>query len=300
MHLLVLAVMLACSGALYLLDGEGQRITDQREAVKQEKLEKQKEYEQSVDDFYANLQQKLDSYKADHAENIAISFYDIGSDKLLAANGTTAFDSISGSRIVLAIALADKLAEGTLDSSEKVYYDSTDYASGGGYISEHIEDKNSYTIDKLMTYMLEDADPIAANMLYRKLGGLTTVRNTINQTYGMKLNTTENKLTTNQGIDLLKILYSNKNKNSYYDKIISWMKDASPETLFYTEKTKGTLVHSAGTNAENTQDIGIFYTKHPFMLVVQAKDVDSAEEDISKLADEIYDQMINNYPEKAK
>lgn len=294
----LVAITVVCTFAcLFFLANEGQQIADAREAARQEKLEKQRNYEQSVTDFYSTIQQTLDKRKGLGAEGIALSFYDIDADRLLTTDGAAEFDAISGSRIVLAITVADKLAEGSLTASDKVYFDSTDYVSGESVITENAE---GYQVDKLLEYLLVNSDPIAANMLYRKLGGLTSVRKSINQTYSMELNTTENILSANQSMDLLKILYTNKNKNSYYDQIINWMKNSSSQTQLYTEKTAETVAHTAGSNADNHQDVGIFSTEHPYLLVVYSKGLDNAEEEISMLSDELFELMTQNYPKKEK
>lgn len=296
-------IIACCFLALFGLDRAGAKVVSrqEKEAIAQsdkEYAEAMKSFESKRDEVYKKIQAAIDKRADLTGESIAISFYDIDSKKQLELNGTAAFEAGSATKIELAMMIADKIAAGEISGSDLVYFHTADYEEGTGYLINHMEETTAIQVNKLLEYMVTYSDNIAANMLYRVMGEPSTVREYSKENYIKDLDTSGNFLTANQGIQLLQVLYANKNKNSYYDRFINWMKNSDFHERLETEKTADVLAHKVGSMNNSIHDIGIFYTGHPYMLTMFTRGTPDAEEEISSLSDEIYDLMVNEYPQR--
>lgn len=299
----VVSIIACCLLSLYGVDRAGAKVVKKQEEAKQAQQKKEQDqalttYNKEVDGFYQKIQAVLNKQADLNPKAVSVSFYDISSGKSLALNGDNKFLAGSTTKVGLAIEVADKIAKGEMSGSDTIYYHKEDYEEGTGYLVNHRSEAKAITVDKLLEYMLVYSDNIATNMLYRTLGGNEKVRNYIKGTYISDYETSDNLLSTNQAIQLLKVLYENKNKNSYYDKYVNWLKNTDFHERLETDQTKGVVAHKIGSIDDSIHDIGIFYTNHPYMLAVMTTGMNDATTNISKLSDEIYNLMVNEYPQK--
>lgn len=291
--ILAAGIILACLLSLTGLSTVGNRITQTQENIRHEEQVKTKKYKDSLDKLHSSIQQELDKQKKASPDYIAISYYDIDSKTLLNANGETPLEDNGISNLALEITAAEKIAQKKLSGTDKIIYDSTDFSSKKGYIVKHLKKKREFTVSQLMKLVVTDSDEIAANMLYRRLGGFSSVRNYIDQTYHLDLNTAEDRTSTNDCVQLLKILY--KNKSSYCEKIISWMKDEQKSPV-PNKVIPSIVVQNEKTNKGDSQKYMVLPAKHPYILVVSSSSSPEQQQRNTALSNNIYALMTKNYP----
>lgn len=301
----VLGIVLCCFAALYGIDRSGVKVLAEQEKVAQAQTRKENnqaetmaEYKKMQEQLFKKIQAAIDKRKDLKAESIAISFYDIDSGTKLNLNGSTVFAAGSTTKVAVALDVADKIKAGEMSGSDMVYYHQSDYEEGTGYLISHLDEAKAITVDKLLEYMLVYSDNIATNMFYRILGDYDGTREYIKEHYLSDFDTSDNNLTPDEGIQLLTILYENKGKNEYYDKIIDYLKNTDFPERLETTKTADVLAHKIGSVDNSIHDMGIFYTEHPYMLAMFTTGLDDAPGDISSLSNEIYDLMTKEYPMK--
>ncbi len=245
--------------------------------------------------YISSLKEQVTELVADSGDSVSVAYYDLDSDSGFSINGDETFTAASTIKVALAMMVADKIASGELSADESVAYESEDYETGTGIIQSDIQ--SSYTISTLLKYAIVYSDNIATNMLFRTLGGNETVRTYFYETY---LNQTtydlsENTITANDAITYLELLYENKDNNSYYDQIISYMRNTVFNVRLVTSLTKGNVAHKIGSIDSEVHDIGILYTDHPFLLAVYTNGVSDAESLISDITDLIYEKQSDSY-----
>lgn len=261
----------------------------------EEILKENKEVEEDKNvNYFSNIEKYINDKISKYGENISLSFLDIKTGEEINLNGDVYFTAASTSKLPLNMVLYDQVFEGVINLEDKMNYNDAFFEDGTGIIQEDIQD--SYSIEKLANYSIIYSDNIATNMLYDYLGGYTVVRNKFNEYLGYEAKHSGNQITSNQAKTYLKILYENKNKNPYYDKLINNLKN----TVFKMRMSKNIenemVAHKIGTYEPFINDIGIVYGKNPFILSIYTNSIIEAENLITEITDYIYNQQNLNYP----
>lgn len=278
-------------------DIEKENIIDK---IEEDKIEEIKENtkitnEQTIDDYFLNLENNIIEKVSQYGENIGLSFYDIKNDKSISINGDKYFIAASTSKVPLNMVLYDKVFNNEIKLDSKIDYNNAYFEDGTGIIQEDIQD--DYSIETLANYSIIYSDNIATNMLYDYLGGYSSVRNEFNKYLGYEAEHSGNKITPNQATTYLKILYENKNNNKYYNLLIDNLKNTIFKIRMEQDLIGGLVAHKIGSYETTINDIGIIYANNPFIISIYTNDITNADNLITEITNFIYKEQQENYPD---
>lgn len=108
-------------------------------------------------------------------------------------------------------------------------------------------------------------------------------------------NGTENILSSNDAMSILKQLYSGANDgNICYQKIIEGLKNTDFHDRLDRNIDHALVAHKIGNLSEATNDIGLFYTNKPYILTVYTSDLANPNDVITGISDLVYDYKIEH------
>lgn len=259
---------------------------------KEKQIQNVQQEELNKENYFFNLEKKINEKISIYGDSIGFAFYDINSNTKIQINGDKYFNAASTSKVPLNMVLYDKVFNGEINLNSSVYYNNEYFEDGTGIIQFNIQ--SSYTLNQLCEYSIKYSDNIATNMLYEYLGGYSSVRYWFDNYLGYNANHSGNMITPNQSNTYLKILYENKNNNPYYDILIDNLKNTQFKIRMEQNLTNGIVAHKIGTYSSFVNDIGIVYAKNPFILSIFTDNIGCSETLITDLTDFLYVEQNKN------
>lgn len=245
---------------------------------------------------YDVLKSEIEKYILDYNFEFGIYYEDINTKSSFGINESKEFLAASTTKLPLNYMLYKYAEEGKIDLEDKAKYLSEDYEAGAGVI-QNSNVGSVYTLRELAKHSIRESDNIAKNMLFRVLGGTAFCRNYFNS-IGGKVNTPERNITCAKDMGLyLKLAHEFSISNpDLGSEIITNLQntiynDRLPKLLSKEIK----IAHKIGNYEGNIHDVGIVYTKNPFIICVLTNNSDNEEEatnfisDISKM---VYDFQV--------
>jgi len=256
--------------------------------IKQEKLIKilKQQKEEKLD----KLENQIKVYLGSNINNIGLSYYDINSGRKMIINGSNTFLAGSTIKVQMNMVLADLFKNGQASVNEKLQYTPDCYETGTGILqgTDFAELQNPLPIMLLSKYSIIHSDNIATNMIIKSIG-YEKLRDDIDIKLGHVTNHSGNYITANDETKLLKILYENPTKNPYYPIIIKNMKNTDFHDRIDLYIPRDIVAHKIGDYDSYVNDVGIIYTKQPFILSVYTNEVVNANQVIAHVSKMIYD-----------
>lgn len=238
-------------------------------------------------------QNKLINYLGNNLNNIGIVYYDIDSKQEITINPNKVFLAGSTVKVQLNMVLANMFQSGQIKENEMLSYKSSDYEAGTGILQGQ-NLSNPFPITTLSDYSIIHSDNIATNMLLDRIG-YQTFRNSVDTMLNQTTDHSGNYITPSQETTLLTELYENKNKNPYYSNIISDMKNTDFHDRLDKYIDHSIVAHKIGDYDDYVNDVGIFYTKKPYILTVYTQGVSNADEVIAQISKMIYDYQLSKW-----
>lgn len=240
------------------------------------------------------LEQKIKTYIGSKIKGFGLVYYDLNSGKSIVINGDKTFTAASTIKVPMNMVLFDMISEGSIDINEKLsYVKSSDYEGGTGILQNN---KNNILGSPIPLRILSDysiiySDNIATRMIIRRLGR-ENMKSRFDAKTGHKTNHAGNYITPNDAAAFLKLLYKNPGNNPYYPQLIETMK----KTTFHDRIDKylpyDMVAHKIGNYEGYTNDIGIVFTKNPYVLVIYTENVPGGTEMIAQISKMIYNEQI--------
>ena len=239
-----------------------------------------------------DLKIKIDSTIGSNKNNVAVAYYDINTGDSIMINENMSFLAASTVKVPINMLLYDMIYEGKINKNEKLTYTDEDYEDGAGILQGQDLSK-PIAVSDLSRYSIIYSDNIAINMLLDRIG--TDNRfNYLESILGHNVDRSDNYTTAYDSLQILERLYENPDNNPYYQNLINLMEN----TIYHDRIDKlipqHIVAHKIGDYNEYVNDMGIVYTKDPYILVILTKDVPDANELIGQISKVIYDNVISN------
>lgn len=233
------------------------------------------------------LENKIKSYLGNNISKVGLSYYDIDNNKQIVINGDKQFLAASTVKVQMNMVLFDMMQSGQVKEYETLKYNNSFYEGGAGILQGQDLSK-PLSIKLLSDYSIIYSDNIATNMIMHRIG-YSYMRDLIDKKLEHATDHSGNYITANDETKLLKLLYYNYDNNPFYSQIVETMK----KTVFHDRIDlyipHSTVAHKIGNYGFYVNDVGIIFTKHPYILSIYTNNLPNANETIAHISKLIYD-----------
>lgn len=239
-----------------------------------------------------DLKIKIDSTIGINKNNVAIAYYDINTGDSIKINENISFLAASTVKVPINMLLYDMVYKGEINENEKLTYTDGDYEEGAGILQGQDLSQPLSIID-LSRYSIIYSDNIAINMIIDRVGienRFAYLESILNH----NVDHNENYTTADDSLKILKRLYENPDNNPYYENLINLIKNTVYHDRIDKLIPQQIVAHKIGDYNEYVNDIGIVYTKNPYIIVILTKNIPNANELIGQISKIIYDNVIDN------
>lgn len=258
--------------------------------VKEQRLINQKEKAEKlleIKNKKTELENQLKDYLGKNINNIGLSYYDINSNNEIIINGDKTFLAASTIKVQMNMVLGDLIQSGEVNVNESLKYTEDSYEEGTG-ILRYQDLSKPIPLSLLSDYSILHSDNIATNMIIKRIN-YYKMRELIDDKLGHATDNSNNYITAKDETTLLEILYSNSNNNPVYSRLIENMKNTDSHDRLDLYLPHYIVAHKIGNYNNYVNDVGIIYTKNPYILSIYTKDINNANEVIAHISKMIYD-----------
>jgi len=263
-----------------------------RDRANEEKLAAEQAEKQRVAQVAAklNLEMTIRNFLGNEISKVGIVFYDLSSGIMISINGDKTFTAASTIKVPLTMIIYDKVAAGTRKETDTLRF-SEKSREGGTGILQGKDLSSPIQISTLVENCIKYSDNIAANMLITSMD-FNQFKNEEDSKLGITTNHSNNEITALGAFNALKKLNDGANNGDIgYSKIISLMKQTIFNDRISNNIANSIVAHKIGNYGSNVHDIGIIYTKKPYILTVYTNGLRNANATISGISDIIYAQQ---------
>jgi beta-lactamase class A len=239
-----------------------------------------------------DLKIKIDNTIGINKNNVAIAYYDINTGDSIKINENISFLAASTVKVPINMLLYDMVYKGEINENEKLTYTEGDYEDGAGILQGQ-DLSQPLSISDLSRYSIVYSDNIAINMILDRIG----IENRfayLESILRHNVDHNENYTTADDSLKILERLYENPDNNPYYENLINLMKNTVYHDRIDKLIPQQIVAHKIGDYNEYVNDIGIVYTKNPYIIVILTKNIPNANELIGQISKIIYDNVIDN------
>ena len=229
----------------------------------------------------------------DHfGEDIAkVGFYyeDLASGEVVQLQADQQFRTASVSKMIVLMALMERVTLGTASLSDVVVYSPNDFEWGSGVIAydDLSQPYPAYEVGTLAEYAVVYSDNIAFNMLWRYLG-TEEVYTFFERVIGHETNRGVLFMSAEDAAKLMKLLY--ESEGAHYDTLRENLKHTIFPILLEEYLPAGSVAHKVGFYLSYLHDAGIVYSEHgDYILSVFSVDLPNGYEAIAELSLKIYE-----------
>jgi len=247
----------------------------------------------NIDHSKSIIYNKIINYLKTDLDKCGIIYYNFNTKEKICINENKDFRAGCTFYLGLYIYIYDQVKKGNIDLNSKIMYNNTNYQEGSGILRYKINTilRDPLPVHSLLKIMIVESDCIAASMIYSAYGGATLIRQKIRDMVNYeKSNLIENYTTPEIEFRLLKKIYDNKNE--YLD-FIELLKNTSPPHNRLKKYIPPKIIsHKAGVYMRAVNDIGIVFTKNPYIIIFYSENLSNAFEKIAQLSKIIYEEHI--------
>lgn len=260
--------------------------------------------EEELAQFYLALEVMLRELVAEQDGKIGISYYCLTTGHQIAINGDALFNSASTIKLPTHMLVAEAVEAGKLSWFQRLIYDQSYWLGGSGMLKNRVYSGMQLTLYETLRYSITYSDNIAHRMLTRALipdfvhgdGGLDNTQMVLTTAIFNRYlpeSTPSGKmlLSPNQLTVIFRTLYQGRNDIAGYEIIFDYMMNTSWQDRFKTDLTSGYVAHTPGWNHPYSHDSGIFFTRHPYILVVMTEAMGA--EIISQIGDQVFNLHLH-------
>lgn len=243
-------------------------------------------------DYFKNLKSSIEELIGEeNIDSVGVTVHDLTTNTRISINGDKEFIAASTYKVPLSIVIYDKINKGEIDKDETMYFQEQDWEDGYGFLENSPLLYSPLKIEDLLEYSLRYSDNVSSKMLYRRLGGYSSMRKEFDKILGYETNGSENVLTPNIAADALLILHSGD--NPYFKTILNHLNNTSFDDRIAKYIPNELVHHKIGNYLGAINDIGIVYSKNPFIISVYTYDVPNSHDLIADISKLVYDQQEN-------
>ncbi len=245
------------------------------------------------DNSFTQLKAAVQSFAEDFDGRIAVSYINLANGEIYDLNEKLPFVAASSIKMSIVTQLYKRIAEGELELTQTLKYDSRpypegDYEFGSGVVYEQ-PDGTEFSIGRTAQLAITISDNCATNMIIRKLGGIDAVAPLLDQisavvpyrqqisykNYKDAFESGKHRTSSKDLATYASYLYESwRSDKEAFDPLMNDLQNTIFDFGVQTLLPEGTIVaHKIGTNnnyrAEN--DVGIVFADEPYVICVMTE-----------------------------
>jgi len=239
-----------------------------------------------------DLLQLVKDHFGDELDNIGFYYEDLSTGEVVQIQAEQQFRTASVSKMIVLMALMDRISLGTASLDDLVVYSPYDFEWGSGVIAyEDLSQPNlAFKVGTLAEYAVVYSDNIAFNMLWRYLG-TEEVYTYFESVIGHETNRGVLFMSAEDASKLMKVLY--ESEGEHYDTLRENLKNTIFPILLEQYLPAGSVAHKVGFYLNYLHDSGIVYTeKGDYIISVFSMGLANGYESIAELSLKIYESKI--------
>jgi len=242
-----------------------------------------------IDEMQDELEIRLHEMVNQTSGIVGLSYYCLTTGRHIEINANGHFFAASTIKLPTHMIIAELVRDGRLSWDQQLTFTSKDFRGGSGILKYNTQPGNTFTVAELMIYSIAYSDNIAHWLLFHTFSDREQLTSSIFNRYlpgepvvGRLI------MTPNQLTKIFKALYRDKDQIEGYGTILEHMMDTSWTNRFATELADGYVAHTPGWSDPYSHDSVIFFTEHPYILVIMTSGVPSAPDFLSKVSDTVF------------
>lgn len=244
--------------------------------------------EETVDSNIENLINEIMIENNLNENNFFFFFYNIEEKKYYFYNENTYFTAASTIKVPVVMLYYDKIADGELNLSDTLLYNSDDYEVGDGSTAADYSVGERIPISYLLEQTIVNSDNIALNILIHNIG-YQNCKEELTKYSDIELIEdfySSNVANVSYYYDVLQYLYQNADK---YSELIEYMKISSDGGYLKANLPQYEVAHKYGSYDGYVHDYGIVYGQNTYLIGVFTNGIANA----SDLIADIGEQVVN-------
>lgn len=245
-------------------------------------------------DIYESTNIKVSSYLRQQKGTYGMYFIDLSTGKSFGYNSSVKFIGASTVKVPVALYTYELIKEKKINFNTKYRYTRDDDESGTGSL-QYNKIGGYYTVKELLNKSIRISDNVAVNILLRE-GLNRNIYGYTSNIIGKKIDFWDNKWTPQEMASIMNTVYTFSKNNSELGKDFL---DNLENTIFNDRINKYItnvpVAHKIGNQTNIYNDVGIVFSKKPYVIVFMSKDVNEETgcEVIAKASKMIYDNLGN-------
>ena len=242
--------------------------------------------EETVDSNIENLINEIMTENNLNENNFYFFFYNIEEKKYYFYNENTYFTAASTIKVPVAMLYYDKIADGELNLSDTLLYNSDDYEVGDGSTAADYSVGERISISYLLEQTIVNSDNTALNILIHNIG-YQKCKEELTKYSDIEL--TEDFYSSNVAnvsyyYDVLQYLYQNTDK---YSELIEYMKISSGGGYLKANLPQYEVAHKYGSYDGYVHDYGIIYGQNTYLIGVFTNEIANASDLIADIGEQV-------------
>lgn len=252
-----------------------------------------KDHSEKAEKQRADLENKIKKYIGSSISRVGFVYYDLTTGEEISINSNKICVAASTYKVGMNMIAYDWVRSGKLSLSEELKYNSSYFEAGTGILQNEMDTtlKNPVNVQKLLDYSIIYSDNIATKMIQARLGGGQAVRQAVCDVTGINITTSQNVITPEIELRLLKMLYENR-QDKYNSHLITIMK----QTIFHDRIDKyipkSLTAHKIGNYGTYVNDVGIVFTDKPYIFIMYVDGLSDSAEKIAHISKMVYDYQL--------
>jgi len=239
-----------------------------------------------------SLEDAIRNFLGDEVGKVGLVYYDISSGSMISINKDKKFTAASTIKVPLAMIIYDRILSGSLKGTDTIKFEEI-CREGGTGILQGKDLSSPIAVSTLVADCIKYSDNIAANMLITSMN-FNEFKDKEDIKLGITTNHDNNEITAFGAFNALKKLNDGANSgNKGYSTIISLMKQTIFNDRISKDIPNSLVAHKIGNYGSNVHDVGIIYTKRPYILSIYTNGLRNSNYTISGISDIIYKRQIN-------
>ena len=242
--------------------------------------------EETVDSNIENLINQIMTENNLNETNFFFFFYNIEEKKYYFYNENTYFTAASTIKVPVAMLYYDKIADGELNLSNTLLYNSDDYEVGDGSTAADYSVGERIPISYLLEQTIVNSDNTALNILIHNIG-YQKCKEELTKYSDIELTKdfySSNVANVSYYYDVLQYLYQNTDK---YSELIEYMKISSGGGYLKANLPQYEVAHKYGSYDGYVHDYGIIYGQNTYLIGVFTNGIANASDLIADIGEQV-------------
>ena len=242
--------------------------------------------EETIDSNIENLINQIMTENNLNENNFFFFYYNIEEKKYYFYNENTYLTAASTIKVPVAMLYYDKIADGELNLSDTLIYNSDDYEAGDGSTAADYSVGERIPISYLLEQTIVNSDNTALNILVNSIG-YQKCKEELTKYSEEEVKEdfySSNVANVSYYYDVLQYLYQNADK---YSELIEYMKISSGGGYLKANLPQYEVAHKYGSYDGYVHDYGIIYGQNTYLIGVFTNGIANASDLIADIGEQV-------------